>query len=98
MEVVKLNKEKMSRRNKKKKPTNNDIVSVINLLIQDVHHIKNRQDATDGTLDFYIEMKKDGPELKEFIDSKLNIQQKEDNELPATGQSNTVADKENLTD
>ena len=81
----------MSKHNKKRKPTMNELVNVINLIIQDIHEVKNRQNATDGTLDFYIEYKKDGSEFKEFIDSKLNIQQKEDDELQATGQDNTVA-------
>ena len=87
----------MAKNKKQKKPTNQDFVNVINNIIQDMYSIKNRQDALEGTIDLYIEYKNNGKEFKEFIDSKLNIQQKEDNELSEAGQDNTVADKANTS-
>ena len=97
MTIIKLNGEKMAKNKKQKKPTNQDFVNVINNIIQDMYSIKNRQDALEGTIDLYIEYKNNGKEFKEFIDSKLNIQQKEDNELSEAGQDNTVADKANTS-
>ena len=98
MAVIKLNGESMSKKNKKPKPTNQDFVNVINRILQDIFSLQNRQDALEGTLDLYIQHKSDGDKFKEFIDSKLNIQQKEDNELSKTGQDNTVTDKANIKD
>ena len=90
---IKLNdKETMSKRNK---PTNKDFVTVINGLIQEIQLLKNDMNAFAGTLDFYIEYKHDGPKFKEFIDSKLNIQQKDNNDIQPTGQTDTVANSPN---
>ena len=84
--------------NKKTKPTNQDFVNVINKMLQDLFSLQNRQNAVEGALDLYIELNGDAKKFKEFIDSKLNIQQKEDDELSKVRQDNKVADKADITD
>ena len=97
MAILKLNEEKMTKRKKPKKPTNNDIVAVINGLIQEMNMVKTDMNAFVGTLDLYIDFKKDGKSFKEFIDSKINSQKKDDNELQSAGQGDTVANTADST-
>ena len=50
MVVIKLNEVKMAKQNKKKKPSNQDIVNVINMIIQDIQGMKADLSALIGTL------------------------------------------------
>ena len=93
----------MSKNNKRKKPTNQDFVNVINNLIEDINRLGdviNRQqgeiNALANTMDLYIDYKQDNPGFGKHIDVKLEeMKQQEDDELQATGQSNTVANQTN---
>ena len=98
MAVLKLNEEKMSKQNKNKKPSNKQITNAINMLIQDVHSIKNDMSTIFGTFDWYIEYKGDKILFRDFIDQKVNQAQEGKDELQATGQDNKVADTANSTD
>jgi hypothetical protein len=88
----------MAKNNKPQKPTNKDFFNAINALIRDVHLLKSDMDAIMGAFDMYVEYKDDNDGLKAFIDKKININKEKDNELQATGQDNTVANKTNSSD
>jgi len=77
MAVLKLNGEEMSKQNKKRKPSNQDFVNVINSLIQDMHAMQNDLNAFIGTFEMYIQMKNDADKLKAYVDKTLNIKQDE---------------------
>jgi len=79
----------------KRKPTNKDFVIVINNLIQDVHSLKNDMNAIMGTFDMYVEFENKENAFRQFMDEKLKIAKKGNDELQATGQDNTVTDKAN---
>ena len=71
MAVIKLKKDNMSKNSKKRKPTNQDFVNVINRLIQDVEYLHNNQQALNGTLDLYVRFKKESDELDESYKQSL---------------------------
>ena len=93
MAVIKLNGEKMSKRNKPK-PTNNDFVVVINSLIQEIHALKNDMDTIMGAFDMYVKFKGDSDTFESHINDTIE-QKKESNEVQATGQDNQVANPAN---
>ena len=88
----------LKKQNKSKKPSNKQITNAINVLIQDVHSIKNDMSTIFGTFDWYIEYKGDKILFRDFIDQKVNQAQEGKDELQATGQDNKVADTANSTD
>ena len=67
----------MSKQNKKRKPSNQDFVNVINNIIQDMHTLQNDLNAFIGTFEMYIQMKKEADKLKAYGDKTLNIKQDE---------------------
>ena len=92
MAVLKLNEEKMAKQ-KRKKPTQQDFINVINNLIQDIHSLKNDMNAIMGAFDMYVDMNKHSKIFKDYIDNKIDkaARQKQD-EVQTAGQDNTVAD------
>ncbi len=96
MAVIKLNEVKMAK-NKKPKPTNNDFVIVINSLIQDIHSLKNDMNTIMGAFDMYVDFKKDGEAFESHVNSKIT-NNKGNDEIPAAGQDNQVADTRNTAD
>ena len=98
MAVIKLKKDNMSKNSKKRKPTKQDFVNVINRLIQDVEYLHNNQQALNGTLDLYIRFKKESDEFNAYVKTELEkMKSKEDNELQSAGQDNTVSNTADST-
>tara|TARA_R100001594_G_scaffold148848_1_gene205075 strand:+ start:529 stop:801 length:273 start_codon:yes stop_codon:yes gene_type:complete len=81
---------------KRKKPTQQDFINVINRIIQDVHSLQNDMNAIMGAFDMYVDMNKHSATFKDYIDNKIDkaSRQKID-EVQTAGQDNTVA---NTTD
>ena len=94
MVVIKLNKVKMAKQNKKKKPSNQDIVNVINMIIQDIQGMKADLSALIGTFDLFVEMEKKSDDLKAYVDKTIS----KHNEVQAARQDNKETIKADSTD
>ena len=92
MAILKINEEKMTKQNKKRKPTNQDFVNVINSLIRDVEVLQNNDNTMMQAFELYIEYKKDTKDFDNFC-RELSKTMEDNNELQKAGQDNTVTDK-----
>ena len=79
----------MAKQNKKKKPSNKDVVNVINMIIQDINAIKADLSALIGTFDLFVEMEDKVDDLKAYIDKTIS----KHNEIQKARQDN----KETIT-
>ena len=93
MAVIKLNDKEIMAKNKRKKPTTQDFINIINSLIQDVHSLQNDMNAVMGAFDMYVDFNKHSTVFKDYIDTKIDNTGQGKDELQATGQDNTVATK-----
>ena len=82
-------------KNKKKQPSKQDFINVINNIIQDIHSLQNDMNAIMGTFDMYVDFKVDTPGFKNYIDNKIKNANKGSDELQATEHNNTVANQTN---
>ena len=94
MAVIKLNEDKMAKNSKKRKPSNQDFVNVINMIIQDIHSIQNDLSALIGAFDLFVEMEGKSKELKDYVDKTIKNQ----NEIQAVRQDNKETIKADSTD
>ena len=84
----------MPKNNKKHKPSNQDFVNVINMIIQDIHSIQNDLSALIGAFDLFVEMEGKSKELKDYVDKTIKNQ----NEIQAVRQDNKETIKADSTD
>ena len=77
------------KQSKKKKPTNKDIVIVINSLIQEIQAIKSDIRTLSGMTNMYIEYKGDGDNFEEHINNQVK---KENSEVSGDAENSTTSD------
>jgi len=70
---------------KRRKPTQKEVVQVINSLIQEIHTVKNDIRTLCGTLDMYIEFKDDQDGFSGFINER--IKKEADNDVSGNAKS-----------
>ena len=93
MAVIKLNGENMyKKKNKQRKPTNQDFINVINSLIRDIEVLQQNDQHIMQAIELYIEFKKDTGNFDAFC-KELTERMGKENELQESRQDNTVTDK-----